>query len=167
MVQIPGEPTVWRYPPGTGGGCIHSGPFVNMTINFRPKELSIPGTLDKILNDDATVYEPRCIKRDLNPHVARVASTFRNTTELILRAHTAGEVDMFQGILEGRFSHTADNPTIGVHVAGHYIFGGDPGGDVFLSPGDPAFYFHHAQIDRVYWIWQMLDFANRNVSSWP
>lgn len=39
--------------------------------------------------------------------------------------------------------------------------GGDPGADPFISPGDPAFYLHHGQVDRVYWIWQMLDFANR------
>ena len=33
--------------------------------------------------------------------------------------------------------------------------------DLFVSPGDPAFYLHHAQIDRVYWIWQNLDPATR------
>ncbi|KAK5653077.1 hypothetical protein OQA88_9364 [Cercophora sp. LCS_1] len=159
MVQSPGEPIVWRLPPGEGGGCIHSGPFVNMTVNFRPKALSNAGTLDKVRNDEATVYEPRCIKRDLNSHLARAASTFRNTTGVILKA---GELDMFQGLLEGRFTHNADDPTAGIHVSGHLTFGGDPGGDVFLSPADPAFYFHHAQIDRVFWIWQMLDFENRN-----
>jgi len=42
--------------------------------------------------------------------------------------------------------------------------GGDPGSDPFISPGDPAFYLHHGQVDRVYWIWQNLDFANRKVS---
>ena len=26
---------------------------------------------------------------------------------------------------------------------------------------DPYFYFHHAQIDRVWWIWQNQDLANR------
>lgn len=35
--------------------------------------------------------------------------------------------------------------------------GGDPGRDLFVSPGDPAFYLHHAMIDRVWWIWQQLD----------
>lgn len=45
---------------------------------------------------------------------------------------------------------------IGVHGGGHYTLGGDPGRDVFSSPGDPTFYLHHANIDRVWWIWQML-----------
>jgi tyrosinase len=49
----------------------------------------------------------------------------------------------------------------GVHAGGHFTFGGDPGGDIFSSPGDPLFFLHHAQIDRTWWIWQNLDLANR------
>lgn len=45
---------------------------------------------------------------------------------------------------------------LGVHGGGHYALGGDPGHDVATSPGDPAFYLHHAMIDRVWWNWQML-----------
>lgn len=51
--------------------------------------------------------------------------------------------------------------TIGVHGGGHYTINGDPGGDLFTSPGDPAFYLHHGQIDRVWATWQNLDIANR------
>jgi len=29
--------------------------------------------------------------------------------------------------------------------------------DFFISPGDPVFYLHHSQIDRVWWIWQTLN----------
>jgi tyrosinase len=46
-------------------------------------------------------------------------------------------------------------------IQGHYTIGGDPGGDFFASPGDPAFFLHHAQIDRTWWIWQNQDLANR------
>jgi tyrosinase len=35
--------------------------------------------------------------------------------------------------------------------------GGDPGRDVFVSPGDPLFYLHHGMIDLVWWVWQLLD----------
>lgn len=49
----------------------------------------------------------------------------------------------------------------GVHAAGHFWVGGDPGGDLFTSPGDPYFWLHHAQIDRTWWIWQNQDLANR------
>lgn len=51
--------------------------------------------------------------------------------------------------------------TIGVHGGGHYTIAGDPGGDLFVSPGDPAFYLHHGQIDRVWTIWQNLDLKSR------
>jgi tyrosinase len=49
----------------------------------------------------------------------------------------------------------------GVHTGGHFTIGGDPGGDIFVSPGDPAFFLHHAQIDRTWWIWQNQDLKNR------
>lgn len=32
---------------------------------------------------------------------------------------------------------------------------------VYTSPGDPLFYLHHAQIDRVWWLWQLLDPSTR------
>lgn len=32
---------------------------------------------------------------------------------------------------------------------------------MYTSPGDPAFWSHHANIDRVWWMWQMLDPAAR------
>lgn len=48
-------------------------------------------------------------------------------------------------------------PELGVHGGGHYATGGDPGRDFYVSPGDPIFWSHHANIDRVWWIWQMLD----------
>lgn len=51
--------------------------------------------------------------------------------------------------------------SIGVHGGGHYTIGGDPGGDLFVSPGDPAFWVHHGQIDRIWTIWQALDPKNR------
>jgi len=45
--------------------------------------------------------------------------------------------------------------------AGHFTYGGDPAGDLFTSPGDPAFWLHHGQIDRTWWIWQNLDLEKR------
>jgi tyrosinase len=44
---------------------------------------------------------------------------------------------------------------------GHFTGGGDPGGDFFVSPGEPVFWLHHTQVDRVYTIWQQQDLANR------
>jgi Common central domain of tyrosinase len=33
------------------------------------------------------------------------------------------------------------------------VYSGDPGADLFTSPGDPAFYLHHGQIDRLWTLW--------------
>jgi tyrosinase len=62
----------------------------------------------------------------------------------------------------------APNGPMGIHGGGHYTISfvsfpfclalltglsGDPGGDFYVSPGDPAFYLHHGQIDRLWTIW--------------
>jgi tyrosinase len=50
---------------------------------------------------------------------------------------------------------------MGVHIASHFVLGGDPGGDFAASPGKPYLFFHHASIDRFYRIWQNLKPAER------
>lgn len=51
---------------------------------------------------------------------------------------------------------------MGCHGGGHAGIGGIAR-DPVISPNDPAFWLTHGQLDRVYWIWQMLDFNNRQV----
>lgn len=36
--------------------------------------------------------------------------------------------------------------------------------DFYASPGDPIFFLHHSQIDRVYTIWQNQDISTRGNS---
>jgi tyrosinase len=65
----------------------------------------------------------------------------------------------------------APNGPMGIHGGGHYTisfdpvpiaekiltsYSGDPGGDFYVSPGDPAFYLHHGQVDR---LWTIYDIA--------
>jgi tyrosinase len=145
--------------PGSGSGCVHSGPFANMTVHFGPIILPQYGAPNYTGVPDPLNDHARCLKRDLNAYVASRWNSFRNTTSLILNHNT---IEMFQAIMQGDDRYITGS--LGVHGGGHYIIGGDPGGDPFISPGDPAFYLHHAQIDRIYWIWQMLDFPNRQVS---
>ncbi len=146
-------------PPGTGGGCVRTGPFANMTVHIGPVALAQYGTSNTTSVANPLDDNARCLKRDLNAGVASRFTTFRNTTSLILRNQ---DVEHFQAIMQAdpRYVHGE----LGVHGGGHFTIGGDPGADPFISPGDPAFFLHHSQIDRVYWIWQMLDFPNRQVS---
>lgn len=56
----------------------------------------------------------------------------------------------------------AFNPSFysGPHIGGHLFISGYDN-DFYTSPGDPLFYFHHAQMDRIWSIWQALDFSTR------
>ncbi|KAK4652645.1 hypothetical protein QC762_0075280 [Podospora pseudocomata] len=136
--------------PGSGGKCIQSGPFANATVNFGPY-----GETGSLSSPDPTAAgQARGIKRDLNGDPGRRWSTFRNITELILESKN---IEWFQGVLQGMTQYTGGAASLGVHGAGHYMIGGDPGSDAWITPGDPAFYFHHGGVDRVWWLWQMLD----------
>ncbi|KAK0721251.1 hypothetical protein B0T21DRAFT_258234, partial [Apiosordaria backusii] len=153
-----GDPFVY-VSPGSGGGCVHTGPFSNLTVNFGPVALPIYGKEERLTSPDPTASgQSRCLKRDLNEEPGRKWSTFRNITELILENKN---IEWFQGVMQGMVEYTGGAASLGVHGAGHYMIGGDPGSDPWITPGDPGFYFHHAGIDRVWWLWQMVDLENR------
>jgi tyrosinase len=139
-------------PPGTGGGCVYSGPFSNYTVTMGP----VVGTFDTPVKNSLD-YNPHCLKRDLNPYVTQRAITFKNTTTLILNYTT---IELFQAVMQADPRYSVTSGQFGVHGGGHLSVGPalfDP----YSSPGDPMFYLHHAQIDRAWWIWQSLDLKNR------
>ncbi|KAF2270939.1 Di-copper centre-containing protein [Lojkania enalia] len=136
-------------PAGSGGGCVTSGPFKDMTVNLGPTALGIPGG-ETISNGDGLSYNPRCLKRDLTNYANQRFANASSIVRLILGTH---EINDFQMTMQG----IPGSGDIGVHGGGHYSMGGDPGRDLFVSPGDPLFYLHHANIDRTWWIWQSLD----------
>lgn len=140
--------TKLNIPIGTGGGCVYAGPFVNYTVHMGP--IDAPG-LEPVKN--MFDYNPRCLSRDLNPTVMSISNSFRNSTTLIL---DHDRIDAFQGVLQhdNNFGQTAF--TYSVHGGGH-IGVGLVQGDVQASPGDPAFWIHHGQIDRIWTTWQGLD----------
>lgn len=52
----------------TGGGCVTTGPFANLTVPFGPLG---PGLTDSMRNDpDRLKYRPHCLKRDMKPKFA-------------------------------------------------------------------------------------------------
>ncbi|EAQ84435.1 hypothetical protein CHGG_08449 [Chaetomium globosum CBS 148.51] len=53
----------------------------------------------------------------------------------------------------------------GVHASGHWQVGLNAL-DVYASPSDPVFWLHHAQVDRVWTIWQGQDPAARTYQVW-
>lgn len=142
-------------PPGSGGGCVKTGPFKDYVVNLGPvaPTLAVPGVID-YSNPDPLAYNPRCLRRDISSWVSSQWTKDSDSFDLIANYQDIGS---FQSRMQGDF------PTgfYGVHTAGHFTTGGDPGGDLFASPGEPTFFLHHAQIDRTWWIWQNQDPKNR------
>ena len=101
-------------------------------------------------NGNGLAYNPRCVRRDINSYVSKGWTKDSDTFNLIVRSKDVGA---FQTTMQGDFA-AGD---YGVHTAGHFTYQGDPAGDLFASPGDPMFFLHHSQIDRVWWTWQNLD----------
>ncbi|CAI0655338.1 unnamed protein product [Colletotrichum noveboracense] len=128
-----------------------------MTVHLGPEAMPNLGSVVSNNSDTPTADNPRCLKRDLNGAVLRTWASFRNVTDLIT---DNDNIEWFQGIAQGQTNYSGLGQ-LGVHGAGHYAFGLDPGSDVYISPGDPVFYLHHTQLDRVYWLWQNLDWENR------
>ncbi|KAI0839162.1 Di-copper centre-containing protein [Hypoxylon sp. FL0890] len=136
------------FPGGSGGGCVTHGPFVNYTVNFGPNTAR-----------DPLAYNPRCLKRDLNTQICSQWASIRNTTETILESP---DIALFQANVQGDFRWAAARKWgFAVHGGGHFSIAGDPGGDFYFSPLEPVFYLHHGQIDRMYFIWQNLDWEQR------
>ncbi|OAL45941.1 Di-copper centre-containing protein [Pyrenochaeta sp. DS3sAY3a] len=140
-------------PPSNGGGCIKSGPFKDWKVNLGPVA---PVLADFTPNPEFTGlgFNPRCLRRDISAIASNgwtkdsdVASLIKNSKDFL----------SFSTTMQGDFA----NGFLGVHTAGHFTIGGDPGGDLFASPGDPAFFLHHAMIDRTWWTWQNLDLEKR------
>lgn len=146
-------------PIGTGGGCVSEGPFANMTVNLGPDGLIIVNGVT-IQSNDKFRYNPRCLKRDFTEEALQ---RYANESSVLTLLRDMTNIRDFSSLMQGG----EGIPELGVHGGGHYAMGGDPGRDVFVSPGEPLFWSHHANIDRVWWMWQMLDPETRagNVST--
>lgn len=144
------------------------GPFAPTLA--EPEDVAVP----------LLAYNPRCLKRDVSPWVSINWTKDSDTYDLITQSP---DILTFQNVMQGNgfpggffgvhaggicstllplSQHTVP-PTeiILTNYLGHFTIGGDPGGDFYASPGDPAFFLHHGMIDRVWWMWQNQDPANR------
>ena len=153
-----------------------------MTVNLGPVAPTLAES-DVVPTGPGSAYNPRCLKRDISEWVSSQWNTDANSTSLLTQNP---DIYWFQTVMQGDFA----SGFYGVHTGGHFTFGGDPGGDIFTSPGDPAyvespkstpvpskgkkyyskslantnvsrFWLHHGQIDRTWWIWQNQDIKNR------
>jgi tyrosinase len=105
-------------------------------IAFAPKD-----------DDGGLAYNPRCLSRDISLIWANNTRP-TSVTALIKGSEDLGDFDTNLEAIDG------------VHAGGHFTMGG-LGLDAYASAGDPAFWVHHAQVDRVWSLWQGLDATNR------
>ena len=137
-------------PGGPGGGCISKGPFTNLTIRLGP----IMSTMDPKLNikpnprADGFGDNPRCHRRDVSNFFTE---SYLRPQDLLSHITSNKAIGTFQDSLQA--SNT--NNLAVLHIAGHFSIWGDPGGDVYVSPAEPAFWLHHSQLDRHWWMWAM------------
>lgn len=100
-----------------------------MTVNLGPVSPTLAESEDVLVGTGTGAdYNPRCLKRDVSVWVSSRWSQDQNSTDLITQ-HT--NISDFQTYMQGDF----DAGFYGVHTAGHFTIGGDPGGvRLILSP---------------------------------
>lgn len=125
---------------GTGGGCVTTGPFKNMTLNVGPGPI-----LD---------FNPRCLSRSINPTIANNFLSYENIAPL-WKAKSYNEFRILtEGDLKGASIGTERVMTF--HGAGHFVTGAES--DDFLSSNaEPVFYLHHTFVDALWSKWQSMD----------
>lgn len=100
-------------PVGTGGGCVTSGPFRNMSVNLGPAALDLPGGVSEANPDGPLSYNPRCLKRDLT---TAVNLAYANITAVVSNILKPQNVYDFQMQMQG----VPGSGNIGIHGGGHY-----------------------------------------------
>ncbi|SMQ50444.1 unnamed protein product [Zymoseptoria tritici ST99CH_1A5] len=123
---------------GTGPNyCIEDGPFVDFQVNIPPPD------------DTASIQpNPRCIKRNVVADAAGKYLTYSNVSDLLTN---------HDDIVSFHYELEKNN---GYHVVPHSYIGGLQG-NIYRSSQDMFFFFHHACLDRLWSIWQALDFESR------
>ncbi|KAL1582993.1 hypothetical protein WHR41_08227 [Cladosporium halotolerans] len=153
LVDLNGNPAL-ELPPGVGGGYVETGPFANMSVNLGPVG-GINGTAPG--PEGGLGYNPRRLKRDVGPAINLRYANYSTVLTLLSKP----DISTYRALSEGGFAGVE----IGPHGGGHFTIGGDPGSDMFTSPGDPAFWVHHTQMDRMWSLWQELDPDTRHSES--
>ena len=133
-------------PHGTGGGCVTTGPFANLTVPlaFIPPSYLINGTLPAT----AFALQPNCLTRDLNSFVASTYTSESNITTAVTAPDAAAFELALNGVLGGG--------SLGVHSGAHFQVGGAAGqmSSIHVSVQDPVWFAMHAFVDLVWDSWQ-------------
>ncbi|CAL3970530.1 unnamed protein product [Diplocarpon coronariae] len=125
--------------PGTGGDCVISGPFADRLIKLGPHGPPLRSSLDGLSS--------RCLRRDFRDSMLQTYLRYPQVADLMKQ----NDLLAFDRIM----AHGTN-----LHDSGLRAIGGECD-DLWSCPQDPAYYFHHAQIDRLLTLWQGLDQETR------
>ncbi|XEV04882.1 hypothetical protein FSHL1_010169 [Fusarium sambucinum] len=122
-----------------GGNCVMDGPFANATRHWQSKS---NGHGFKILRNT------HCLSRGFQ--TGKKKSMLGNRV-------TATAINTVLGM------PTYEEFVDGLEVQAHNSIPQFVQGDFYglTAPNDPVFYLHHAQVDRLWWLWQQQDAENR------
>ncbi|KAH6913297.1 monooxygenase [Coprinopsis sp. MPI-PUGE-AT-0042] len=138
-----GVPGTYTPPPGSGfpsfpgfpqvpQGCVGTGPFNTTKVNLGPGTAVGEHCLVRGMSDDS-----KSSLTSANVNIAMAQTTY----------------ETFRTTLENGGSGSAGR---GLHGGGHGAVGGEMV-NIYSSPGDPIFYLHHGNLDRIWWKWQAAD----------
>ncbi|KAI1108307.1 hypothetical protein F5Y14DRAFT_459776 [Nemania sp. NC0429] len=144
--SLVGGGALWL-PSGNGGGCVESGPFKGMEVHMGPTLPSMDNFVP--VGGGPNDYNPHCLRRDMTSYVTKTWATTANLLNVTIEA-ASRSIGAFQLEIEG--DRLPEN--IGFHLMGHAAMAAD-GADLYTSPNDPVFYFHHAMLDYIWWLWQV------------
>ncbi|RXW13831.1 hypothetical protein EST38_g12026 [Candolleomyces aberdarensis] len=117
-------------------GCVQTGPFKDAVSHLGPGKLRTTHCLVRGIEE---TYRP-----------ALRSSNVRNTL-------SASNYKAFDAAVNSLMN--------GIHGSGHFIVGGEMT-NVYSAGIDPLFYLHHANLDRIWWVWQQADRKNRLTDIW-
>jgi tyrosinase len=125
---------------GTDGTCVSDGPFAGMHLQY--------------LND---LHTPHCLSRNFAESERLQSFGDQLRPEVVEKLLREPEYDMFSFVFE-ETTHLATPNIIGGDILGNTAPNGKPFlGDTLIRTywiTDPVWFLHHAQIDRIWWMWQ-------------
>src|SRR4051812_42763510 len=125
-----------------------------MTVRLGPVSPAIDPAPKANPRSDGYGDNPRCLRRDISNYLS---SRYGRTQDIVSLINNSKTIATFQETMQA----VTAGGGMGVHNAGHFTIAGDPGGDFYTSPNDPAFWVHHGMIDRTWSIWQNQDLSKR------
>lgn len=111
-----GTASEMHLPPGTGGGCVTSGPFANYTLNLGPDGLATVNGDGLDNSSYPFAYNPRCLQRSLTDYANQ---RYANESSVLTLLREPQDVWTFQTLMSG----DPTEPELGVHGGGHWSLG--------------------------------------------